>query len=196
MNVRSRLALAVSAAALLISTVASAATTHRLDPAASSLSFTFIQAGAKSEGRFREFDVSFVHAPGQLAASRLDVVVQVKSLDTGDRERDDILRGPDLFDVAKFPEARFNATQISKTGPDRYEALGGLTIRGITREMRVPLTFKNSVESGRSAGKMTGEFVIRRLDFGVGQGEWKSTEWVGNEVTVSFSLRLPAAAGS
>jgi len=37
---------------------------------------------------------------------------------------------------------------------------------------------------------MAGKTVIRRLDFGVGQGDWKSTEWVGNEVTVTFNLRL------
>jgi len=43
---------------------------------------------------------------------------------------------------------------------------------------------------------LKGQFAIRRLDFGVGQGDWKSTEWVANDVTISFALRLPQAAGA
>ena len=41
---------------------------------------------------------------------------------------------------------------------------------------------------------MTGKTLIKRLDYGVGQGDWKSTEWVGNEVNVTFNLRLMAAS--
>jgi polyisoprenoid-binding protein YceI len=181
MHLRSRLSLSLLAAGLLLAQGAQAAT-YKLDPAKSTLSFAFVQAGGKNEGKFNKFDVSFVFAPEPAAANSLNVVVQVSSLDTGDKERDDTLRSADLFNVAKWPQAKFTSTKITKVNGDKYEAVGKLTIRDASRDIKVPLTFK--------AGTMTGEVVIKRLDFGVGQGEWKSTEWVGNEVTVKFALRL------
>jgi polyisoprenoid-binding protein YceI len=116
----------------------------------------------------------------------------VTSLDTGDKDRDDTLRSADLFAVAKFPQAHFSAAQILKTVAG-FEAQGKLTIRGVTRDQRVPFTFRTATEQGAAVGYMSGKVTIRRLDFGVGQGEWQATDQVGNEVTVSFALRLSAA---
>lgn len=191
MNLRSRLLTSLFAAGLLMAQAAYAAsTTYKLDPAKSSLTFSFIQAGGKNEGKFAKFDVSFAFDPA--AASSLNVVVQVSSLDTGDQERDDTLRTADLFNVAKFPQAKFTATKITKVNGDKYEAAGKLTIRDVSRDIKIPLTFTAKNEGGKQADTLTGEVLIKRLDFGVGQGEWKSTEWVGNDVTVKFSLRLLA----
>jgi polyisoprenoid-binding protein YceI len=117
----------------------------------------------------------------------------MSSLDTGDKERDETSSGSDLFDVAKFPQSRFVATQFNKTA-DGFEAIGKLTIRGTTRDTKIPFTFRTVNEQGQSVGYMTGKTTIKRLDFGVGQGDWKSTEWAGNEVIVSYSLRLVSAA--
>jgi polyisoprenoid-binding protein YceI len=64
----------------------------------------------------------------------------------------------------------------------------------VTREVRVPFTFRTAQEGGATVGYMSGKTSIRRLDFGVGQGDWKATDQVGNEVGVSFALRLAAAA--
>src|SRR5919109_1433149 len=75
-----------------------------------------------------------------------------------------------------------------------YEATGKLTIRDVTRDMRVPFSFRTATENGAAVGYMTGKTTVRRLDFGVGQGEWKATDQLGNEVGVSFALRLTAAA--
>ena len=168
-------------------------THYALDAGKSSLEFTFQQAGAQNKGRFTRFAVNFDFSPDNLAGSRLEVTVEIGSLDTGDKERDDTLRGADLFAVAKFPQAHFAASQFNKTAGG-YEALGKLTIRGVTRDARVPFTFRTADEHGVAVGYMSGKTTLRRLDFGVGQGEWNSTEWVGNEVGVSFALRLTATA--
>jgi len=168
-------------------------THYVLDAGKSSLEFTFQQAGAQNKGRFTRFAVNFDFSPDNLAGSRLEVTVEIGSLDTGDKERDDTLRGADLFAVAKFPQAHFAASQFNKTAGG-YEALGKLTIRGVTRDARVPFTFRTADEHGVAVGYMSGKTTLRRLDFGVGQGEWNSTEWVGNEVGVSFALRLTATA--
>lgn len=172
----------------------SAATSHyTLDPAKSSLEFTFLQAGAKDTGRFPRFRVTLDCPGADPAGGRLEVTVEVAALDTGDNDRDDVLRGDDLFDVKKFPQAHFLATRIVKTASG-YEADGALTIRGVTRDTRVPFTFRAATEGGAAVGYMAGKTVVRRLDFGVGQGDWKATDQAGNEVTVSFTLRLTRAA--
>jgi polyisoprenoid-binding protein YceI len=164
-----------------------------LDPTKSTLEFTFTQAGAQNKGHFARFPVSFDFSPANLAASRLEVTVEVGSLDTGDEERDGTLRGADLLAVAKFPQAHYLATQITRTAAG-FEAAGKLTLRGVTRELRVPFTFRTATENGVAVGYMSGKTTLQRLDFGVGQGDWKATDQVGNEVGVSFALRLSAAA--
>jgi polyisoprenoid-binding protein YceI len=167
---------------------------YTLDQAKSTLEFQFVQAGAQNKGKFSRFPVTLDFSPDNPAASKLDVVVETGSLDSGDKERDDTLKGADLLAVAKFPQARFTSTQITKTA-NGYDAAGKLTLRGVTRDIHVPFSFRTADEQGKPAGYLLGKTTIKRLDFGVGQGDWKSTEWVGNDVSVSYSLRLvPAAA--
>ena len=112
-------------------------------------------------------------------------------MDSGDKDRDDTLRGPDLFSVAKFPQAHFVATQITKTASG-FDALGKLTLRGVTKDQHVALTLRGANEQGHAVLYLTGKTVLHRLDFGVGQGDWKSTEWVGPDVTVAYNVRLTA----
>jgi polyisoprenoid-binding protein YceI len=191
-------ALFVAAAAKMVG-IASAAdgapvTRYTLDPAKSALEFQFVQAGAQNKGKLTRFPVTLDFSPDNLATSKLDVVVETGSLDTGDKERDDTLKGADLLSVAKFPQARFTSTQITKTA-NGYDAVGKLTLRGVSHDIHVPFSFRTADEQGKPAGYLLGKTTIKRLDFGVGQGDWKSTEWVGNDVSVSYSLRLvPAAA--
>ncbi len=196
-----RASLAVACAAALVTAAAAAAPAaapaaavphYTLDQAKSSLEFAFTQAGALNKGHFGRFPVTMDFSADNLAASRLEVGVDVNSLDSGDKDRDDTLRGADLFSVAKFPQAHFSAAQIVKTATG-FEASGKLTIRGVTRDTRVPFTFRTASEAGAAVGYMSGKVTIRRLDFGVGQGDWKATDQVGNDVTVSFALRLISA---
>ena len=190
----SALALVILAAGIAVHAAdAPAAGQYVLDPAKSSLEFSFTQAGAVNKGKFTRFPVSFTFAPDAPATGRLAVTIEVASLDTGDKERDDTLRGADLFAVAKYPQAQFLATQFAKTATG-FEAIGKLTLRGVTRDARVPFTFRTASEAGVSVGYMVGKTTLKRLDYGVGQGDWKATDQVGDEVGVSFALRLVPAA--
>lgn len=166
---------------------------YTLDPARSLLRFSFVQAGANNSGRFGKFTTDVLFSGDNLAASKIDVTVDITSLDTGDKERDDTLKGADLFDVKKFPQARFVANKITQSGQGRYDAQGKLTLRNVTRDIKLPITFQNKIEGGKNMGYLTGRATLKRLDFGVGQGDWKSTEWVNDEVNVTFSLRLMPA---
>jgi polyisoprenoid-binding protein YceI len=165
---------------------------YTLDPSKSTLEFGFVQAGAKNTGRFAKFTVSFAFADNN-PASKLDVSIDMAALDTGDQERDDTLKDTDLFAVKKFPQAHYAATQFTKSAAG-YGAAGSLLLRGVTRPQPIEFTLRTATEQGRRVLYMAGKSLVKRLDYGVGQGDWKSTEWVGSDVTVTFNLRLTAPA--
>ncbi len=155
----------------------------------STLEFEFTQLGAPASGHFGKFTTELAYDEKNLAAGSLKVTIQVASLDTGDSERDGVLKDVDLFDAQKHPTATFVANSLTRSSGGGLEAVGKLTIRGVTRDARVPLHLKPT-----AAGlELTGETMLRRLDFGVGQGEWKSTESVGDEVRVRYKVMLVKA---
>lgn len=167
-----------------------AATPYALDTARSSLGFTGTQTGAPFEGQFRSFNADIVFSEDDLAHSNFDVTIATKSVDTGEDDRDETIRGDDLFAVNKFPTAKFVATNFTKKGVRQYEATGKLTIRNVTRELKLPFTFGNKGGEAWLKGGVT----LKRLDYGVGQGEWQDTSTVANDIKVKFTLRLTPKA--
>jgi polyisoprenoid-binding protein YceI len=117
------------------------------------------------------------------------VTVQIASLDTQDKDRDTELQGADLFDARKYPTAQFVASSFAKGAHGGVEAVGKLTLRGVTHDLRLPL----SIRSTANGVELSGETTIKRLEYGVGQGDWKSTEWVGDEVKLQYKVPLAKA---
>jgi polyisoprenoid-binding protein YceI len=154
----------------------------------SSLAFEFSQAGAQSSGSFNQFATEFAYDEKNLAASTLKVTVQIGSLDTQDQERDITLKDEDLFDAAKFPTATYSARSLDKT-PGGIFAVGKLTLRGVTKDLRVPLAIRSTPQGL----ELSGETTLKRLDYGVGQGDWASTEWVGDDVKLTYKVALAKA---
>jgi polyisoprenoid-binding protein YceI len=192
-----RAALGVLAAMLLAAPAAHATAggaAYSVLPAQSAVTYTFTQAGAADQGRFKAFAVSFDPAAGEL-----QVMIDMRSFDTGDQQRNDILGGKDFFDVAQYGQARFTATHLERSAAG-YDATGSLTLRGVTRNVTIPFSWRTAAAQGRTVGYLAGQITLQRLDFGIGQGQWKSTEWVGNAVTVHYQLVLapsvPASAQS
>lgn len=165
---------------------AQAVTHFSADPSASHLDFVGVQAGAEFNGTFHKFSAIVDFSPDALATAHFDVLIEMNSTDTKDTDRDKTLRGPDIFDTAHFPTAHYVTRSVVKTGTG-YTALGSLTLHGVTKD--VPINFQFATTP---AAKLDGTATLKRLDFGVGQGDWKSTEWVGDSVKVSFSLLLKA----
>ena len=195
MIVRTALRAALLGTLVTAATWAMAATPpvrYTLDAAKSTLEYSFVQAGAKNSGTFKKYSVTLDFSADNLSSSKLDVLIDMGSLDTGDKERDDTLRGADLFDIAKFPQARFTSTQIVKTASG-YDAVGKLTLRGVARDIHVPFTLRTATEQGKAVSYLAGKTTLKRLDFAVGQGDWKSTEWVSDEAGVTYAVRLTAA---
>lgn len=161
------------------------AASYAADAAHSRLEFTGIQADAPFKAVFHKFTASIDFAPEALPSSRFDVLIDLASVDSGDKDRDDTMRGRDVFDVAHNPTAHYVTRSITKT-PTGYAAIGSLTLHGVTKDVPIAFTFASTGAGARLAGTAK----LMRLDFGVGQGDWKNTEWVKNEVNVTFNLVL------
>ena len=169
-----------------------AATVWHTDLSNSRLAFRAMQAGAEFEGQFKRFSPQIQFDPSDLAGSRFEVEIDTRSADTQDGERDETLTGVDFFATDRWPSAHFEATGFAAKGAGKFEARGRLTIRDVTRDVVLPFTFTPAPDGKHAT--LAGGTTIRRLDFGVGQGEWKDTTWVGNDVKVHFELKLDSEA--
>jgi polyisoprenoid-binding protein YceI len=163
----------------------SGAAGYSADQQLSRLEFTGVQAGAEFKGVFHKFNAAVEFAPDALAASRFDVQIDLNSVDTMDKDRDGTIRGSDIFDVAHWPTARYVTRSFTKTATG-FTAQGALTLRGVTKD--VPVDFRFTATA--AGAKLEGTATLKRLDFGAGQGDWKSTEWVADPVKINFSLVL------
>jgi polyisoprenoid-binding protein YceI len=182
--------LVVGFAAGLAAMLAVAASQWSMQPKESKLTFVGEQAGAQFQGTFDKFTADIRFDPKDLATSRFDVKIDTASVNTQDGERDDTIKSADLFDVKRFPSAQYVADKFTPKGGDKYAATGKLTLRNVTKDVPIDFTF----ESKDGAAWLKGTAKIKRLDFGVGQGEWKDTSTVGNDVQVRFALRLKGAS--
>jgi polyisoprenoid-binding protein YceI len=122
------------------------------------------------------------------------VTVDPASVDTQEEQRDTALRGADLFDVEHFKSAHFVTSSFKKTGATTFEATGKLTLRDVTRDVRIAFSFTSRKEGGTDVSYLAGNASLKRLDFGVGRGEYADTEAVGNDVQIKYNLRLLPAA--
>jgi polyisoprenoid-binding protein YceI len=171
---------------IVLAVSALAATPWKNEPTQSTLTFVGSQAGAEFQGVFQQFTADIQFDSNDLGSSKFDVVIDVKSVNSKDRERDDIIRSADLFSVARWPSARYVADKFTDIGGGKFLGQGKLTIRDVTRDM--PIEFTHQTDA--TGTWLKGQAKLKRLDFGVGQGEWKDTQWVSNDVRVEFALRL------
>jgi polyisoprenoid-binding protein YceI len=158
----------------------------RADQSAGGLTFEATQAGARFTGHFERFTADIAFDPAAPADCCFDVTINTASAQTGESQRDGLLKGQDFFWVERYPAASFRGSGCQPT-ESGFELGGELTLRGVTRPVSVRFDF----EPGPDGSRLTGATTLRRLDFGVGQGEWAATQWVGGDVTVRFDLALP-----
>lgn len=154
-------------------------------PEQSAITFSVDQAGAPLQGVFKSYTASLCLDPaGKGNSMRVDV--DTGSADTEVPELDDALKDEDFFDVAKWPKATFQSESMLPLGPGQYVVTGKLTVRDVTREIKVPFTWAAAVD-GKSA-KLVAHMSIQRLDYKVGQGQWADPKWVGNQVDLTFTV--------
>jgi len=131
----------------------------------------------------------------QITALRVEVTLDATSIDTGHAQRDEHLRGPDFFDVAKYPTLMFVSRKISRIDANKIQVTGDLTIRDVTKEVTVDIegpTPEIKDPGGKMRRGATGTTKVNRKDFGI---TWNKTLdngglVVGDEVNISVEVEL------
>ena len=187
-----RRTLSTAAAALLLaaSTSVAGAADYTAGPG-STLGFSSSFEGEAFTGRFARFTPTIRFDPAKLATSRFDVAIDLGSVDTQSDERDETLRSIEFFNVRKLAQARYVATRFRALGKGRFVADGTLSLNGVSRP--VPLAF-SWTPGARPV--LNGTATLKRLEFGVGTGDWADTGALPDAVSVSTRLLLVPAATS
>jgi len=145
--------------------------TYDIDPTHSSLEFAAKHAMVTTvRGRFAEFDGTLRLDGTNPENSAAEVRIAVDSIDTRSADRDTHLRSGDFFDVEKHPEITFKSTRAGRgKGDGEYVLWGDLTIRGVTREVELELTYTGSAVDpwGKSRVGFEGRTTVNRKDWGL-----------------------------
>jgi len=162
-----------------------------VDPAKSRVSFTYQQMGSDVEGEFKRYQANIAFDTERPEAGQVVVIIDPAGVDAGHPDANSELLRPAFFDVPRFPQARFESTRIKPLPNSRYDVEGKLTIKGVTRL----INSRAQIEAAGTALQLLGTFDLKRLDFGIGSGIWNDVSVLGNNIRVTYSLRLlPAPA--
>ncbi|MGQ3891361.1 YceI family protein [Legionella sp. CNM-4043-24] len=186
-----RQALYLVLALLLPMLVHAAPVAWQMIPEESQLSFTATQNNAPVSGQFKSFTTDLLVDLEQLNNSHVEIVVDINSLSASYADLKDTLMTADWFNTSLFPKAVFKASEFEKTGDHAWLAKGTLTIRD--KSVPVTLTF-TSRDITPNKCIVTGSTVIKRSAFGVGQGDWASTDEIKDDVTVNFTITAVTSA--
>ena len=159
--------------AILISVSAMAQTTWVHDPMHSRLGFTVTHLGiADVPGYFDSYDVKITSSKQDFSDAVVELTAEVKSINTQVDPRDNHLRSPDFFDVEKHPTLTFKSTSIRKLKGNNYELTGDLSIRGVTKQVKVHMLYRGTTANPNADGAPVAGIqitaTIKRSDFGVG----------------------------
>jgi len=138
-------------------------------------------------GSFPGFTTRLSFDPADPAAGSLDVQIPLAGARSGNADRDSTLQGEDFFNVGKFATARYTAEGFRATGDNQYAADGTLELRGV----RKPVTFTFSWKPGTQP-VLTGKATVKRLDFGVGGGDWADTSTIPDDTAISTIVKFDA----
>jgi polyisoprenoid-binding protein YceI len=144
--------------------------------------------GSAVGGTFRKWRASVDFRPKNLAKSKADFEIELGSIDLASEDTEAELRRPVWFDTANFPVARFTSSSMKGLGRDRYEVAGRLSIKGVTRDVVIPIVLTRDA-AGNSVAE--GRFALNRLDFRIGEGIPVAAGTVAAEVGVRIRMVLP-----
>jgi len=181
-----KLLMKLSAVALLSLAALSAYAQQKLVPAQSEIIFVSKQMGVPVEGHFKKFEAQISFDSAKLEASKVNFTVNIASATLGVPESDDELPKATWFNTAKFPQATFASSSFKALGGGKYDVAGKLSIKGIVRDVVVPVTMVQTGTVTTAAGVLS----MKRLAFKIGEGEWADTSMVADEVQVKFKFAL------
>lgn len=164
----------------LLLTAAPAFAADYVQAPGSTLAFAGSYQGEVFTGKFPGFTTRFSFDPTQLATSRLDVTIPLATASTSNADYDGELRGAAFFDAARFPQATYTATRFRALGGNRYAADGTLSLRGASKPVTLEFTWTPGARP-----VLAGKATVKRLEFGVGGGDWADTGLIPDAIAIS-----------
>lgn len=156
----------------------------KVDTAKSSVAAVSKQMGVPVEGKFKKFNAQIDFNAAKPEASKASIDIDINSFDLGSAEFNSEVMKKEWFNAAQYPKATFVSTSIKPAAGGKYDVAGKLTIKGKTADVVFPLTAKKE-----GAGQLfEGSLPIKRLAFNIGEGEWKDTSMVADEVVIKFRV--------
>jgi polyisoprenoid-binding protein YceI len=179
-----------------MTTTTTALRTFVIDKTHSEVIFQVRHLVTKVRGRFGDFSGTVVFDPALPQASSITFTVDAKSVDTNAVDRDQHLRSEDFFAADTYPALTFVSSQVTKKGDDRFDVAGTLTIRGVAKQVTLPVTYLGEARDpwGNTRVGFETEITVNRKDYGL---TWNSALetggfLVGDEVKISVSAQAIA----
>ena len=155
---------------VILSSLAYAAETYKLDPEHTSIVFRVEHLGiAYVYGRFNGPTGTFVFDESSPSKSTIEVQAETKNVDTALEKRDTDLKSPDFFNAGEYPHVSFKSKSVKKLKEAVYEVSGDLTLLGKTRPITVEVNATGAGKDPWGNFRMGFEtsFSIKRSDFGM-----------------------------
>ncbi len=149
---------------------------------------------SNTTGKFKDFEGKVEFDGKDVSGGSVDFTIQVASVDTDDEKRDNHLRSPDFFDVEKHATITFKSKKVIAGEDNKFQIIGDLTIKGITKEVTFNCEFNGSVKTpwGHMAAGFSATTKIDRQEFGVSFNKAMETGGliVGNEVKINLEIEM------
>jgi polyisoprenoid-binding protein YceI len=190
---------AAVAALLLMSfatSASAAAETYALDPSHTVVGFSVRHFFSQVPGSFKEFSGTVKLDPSNWDASSVDATIQTASIFTNNDRRDNHLRSADFFEVDKYPTITFKSTKVTKSGDNKLQVAGDLTMKGVTKPVVLDVEFLGAgsvTVEGRAAGQRAGFSAttkINRKDFNIlwNKNLDQGGTMLGDDVTINIGV--------
>src|SRR5450830_1113995 len=161
----------IASALVVAMSVPALAAVARLDAAKSAVTIVFKQMNVPVDAKFKKFAATIDYNAAKPETSKASVEIDLASFDLGDAEYNKEVLKKEWFNAAQFPKASFVATGMKANGVGKLDVTGTMSIK----------------QEGANQ-IFDGSLPIKRLTFNIGEGEWKDTGMVADEVTIKFHV--------
>ncbi len=192
----SRFLLVVTAAIAITVSAFGQAKTWQIDPNHSSAQFSVRHMGISTvRGAFTKVSGTVAYDPADVNKTSVDVNIDATSVDTRVERRDNDLRSPNFFDVAKYPTLTFKSKKVEAAGTGKLKIIGDLTIHGVTKEVVLDVDGPTEpVQDPRANSHMgaSASTKINRKDYGVNG----APSVVGDDIAITIDVELVNTAAA
>ncbi len=149
---------------------------------------------SETEGNFKEFEGKILTDEDNFENAKVNFSANINSIDTDNEDRDKHLKADDFFNAEKFPKLTFVSKSLKKIEGKEYKLIGDLTIKGITKQVELDVTFNGTIKDpwGNTRAGFNLEGEINRFDYGLKWNKVLETGglMVGKDVTIIGKIEL------